>query len=364
MTIEFARNLSPHPLAPEKRAAALRNPGFGRVGTDHMVAVTWTPDQGWHDAQLRPYEPLSLDPATAVFHYGQAIFEGFKAYGQPDGSIKTFRPEANGRRFQRSARRLALPELPVEDFVAAADLLISTDRDWVPAAADTQEQSLYVRPFMMATEVFLGVRPANHVTFLVIASPAGAYFSGGLHPVSIWLSEEYTRSAPGGTGAAKCAGNYAASLIAQQEAIANGCDQVVFLDAVEKKWVEELGGMNIYFVHDDGGLVTPPTSGSILEGVTRDAIRTLAAERGHPVEERPISIDEWRSGVESGRISEVFACGTAAVVTPLGRLAWRGGELSIGDGHTGKVTQDIRDALLAVQYGQAPDPHGWMHAVC
>ncbi|HEX7104835.1 MAG TPA: branched-chain amino acid aminotransferase, partial [Acidothermaceae bacterium] len=359
-----ARNLSPHPLAPEKRAAALRNPGFGRVFTDHMVAVTWTPDQGWHDAQLRPYEPLSLDPATAVFHYGQAIFEGFKAYGQPDGSIKTFRPEANGRRFQRSARRLALPELPVEDFVAAADLLISTDRDWVPAAADTQEQSLYVRPFMMATEVFLGVRPANHVTFLVIASPAGAYFSGGLHPVSIWLSEEYTRSAPGGTGAAKCAGNYAASLIAQQEAIANGCDQVVFLDAVEKKWVEELGGMNIYFVHDDGALVTPPTSGSILEGVTRDAIRTLAAERGHQVEERPISIDEWRSGVESGRISEVFACGTAAVVTPLGRLAWRGGELSIGDGHTGKVTQDIRDALLAVQYGQAPDPHGWMHAVC
>jgi branched-chain amino acid aminotransferase len=361
MTIEFARNLSSQPLPADQRTAALENPGFGRVYTDHMVAITWTPDQGWHDGQLRPYGPLSLDPATAVFHYGQSIFEGFKAYVQPDGSIKTFRPDANGRRFQRSAHRLALPELPVDDFVAAADLLISTDRDWVPAA---EEKSLYVRPFMMATEAFLGVRPANHVTFMVIASPAGAYFAGGLHPVSIWLSEEYTRAAPGGTGAAKCAGNYAASLLAQQEAIANGCDQVVFLDAVEKKWVEELGGMNVYFVFDDGTLATPPTSGSILEGVTRDAILALAAERGHAVEERPISIDEWRSGVTSGRITEVFACGTAAVVTPLGRLAWRGGELPIGDGHTGKVTQDIRDALLAVQYGQAPDTHGWMHTVC
>jgi branched-chain amino acid aminotransferase len=361
MTIEFTRTASIQPIPDEQRRTSLANPGFGRIFTDHMVSITWTPERGWHDGALRPYGALSLDPATAVFHYGQSIFEGFKAYVQPDGSIKTFRPDANGRRFQRSARRLALPELPVDDFVAAADLLIQTDRNWVPAE---EEKSLYVRPFMMATEAFLGVRPANHVTFLVIASPAGAYFAGGLHPVSIWLSEEYTRAAPGGTGAAKCAGNYAASLIAQQEASANGCDQVVFLDAVEKRWVEELGGMNVYFVFDDGTLVTPPTSGSILEGVTRDAITVLAAERGHPVEERPIDINEWRSGVESGRITEVFACGTAAVVTPLGRLAWRGGELSIGDGHTGKVTQDIRDALLAVQYGQAPDTHGWMHTVC
>jgi branched-chain amino acid aminotransferase len=361
MTISFTRTPSAHPAGDEQRAALLANPGFGRVFTDHMVAITWTPDAGWHDAQLRPYGPLSLDPATAVFHYGQSIFEGFKAYAQPDGSVKTFRPEANGRRFQRSARRLALPELPVDDFVAAGDLLIETDRAWV---STDEEKSLYVRPFMMATEAFLGVRPANEVTFMVIASPAAAYFAGGLHPVSIWLSEEYTRAAPGGTGAAKCAGNYAASLIAQQEAIANGCDQVVFLDAVEKRWVEELGGMNVYFVMDDGSLVTPPTSGTILEGVTRDAIHTIAAERGHTVQERRIDIDEWRSGVASGRIAEVFACGTAAVVTPLGKLAWRGGELSIGDGHTGKVTQDIRDALLAVQYGQAPDTHGWMHTVC
>jgi branched-chain amino acid aminotransferase len=361
MTIEFTRTEPTAPVPADQRAELLTNPGFGRIFTDHMVTITWTPDAGWHNAGLRPYGPLALDPATAVFHYGQSIFEGFKAYVQPDGSIKTFRPDANARRFQRSAQRLALPELPVDDFVAAADLLIEADRAWVPAE---DEKSLYVRPFMMASEAFLGVRPANHVTFLVIASPAGAYFAGGLHPVSIWLSEEYTRAAPGGTGAAKCAGNYAASLIAQQEASANGCDQVVFVDALEKRWVEELGGMNVFFVFDDGSLVTPPVSGTILEGVTRDAIRTIAAERGHPTVERPIGIDEWRAGVTSGRITEVFACGTAAVVTPLGRLAWRGGELTMGDGNPGKVTQDIRDSLLAVQYGHAPDTHGWMHPVC
>jgi branched-chain amino acid aminotransferase len=361
MTIEFTRTEPTAPLPAEQRAELLTNPGFGRIFTDHMVTITWTPDAGWHNAGLRPYGPLAMDPATAVFHYGQSIFEGFKAYVQPDGSIKTFRPDANARRFQRSAQRLALPQLPVDDFVAAADLLIEADRAWVPAE---DEKSLYVRPFMMATEAFLGVRPANHVTFLVIASPAGAYFAGGLHPVSIWLSEEYTRAAPGGTGAAKCAGNYAASLIAQQEASANGCDQVVFVDALERRWVEELGGMNVFFVFDDGSLVTPPVSGTILEGVTRDAIRTIAAEHGHATVERPIGIDEWRAGVTSGRITEVFACGTAAVVTPLGRLAWRGGELTMGDGNPGKVTQDIRDSLLAVQYGHVPDAHGWMHTVC
>jgi branched-chain amino acid aminotransferase len=361
MTIEFTRTEPTAPVPAEQRAELLTNPGFGRIFTDHMVTITWTPDAGWHNAGLRPYGPLAMDPATAVFHYGQSIFEGFKAYVQPDGSIKTFRPDANARRFQRSAQRLALPQLPVDDFVAAADLLIEADRAWVPAE---DEKSLYVRPFMMATEAFLGVRPANHVTFLVIASPAGAYFAGGLHPVSIWLSEEYTRAAPGGTGAAKCAGNYAASLIAQQEASANGCDQVVFVDALERRWVEELGGMNVFFVFDDGSLVTPPVSGTILEGVTRDAIRTIAAEHGHATVERPIGIDEWRAGVVSGRITEVFACGTAAVVTPLGRLAWRGGELTMGDGNPGKVTQDIRDSLLAVQYGHVPDAHGWMHTVC
>jgi branched-chain amino acid aminotransferase len=307
---------------------------------------------------VRAYGPLPLDPATQVFHYGQAIFEGFKAYAQPDGSIATFRPAANADRFNRSAARLALPALPVEDFVAAADLLVRQDARWVPSTVGT---ALYLRPFMMATEVGLGVRPAQDVTFLVIASPAAAYFAGGSPQVSIWLSEDYTRAAPGGTGAAKCAGNYAASLIAQQEAIANGCDQVLFLDAVERRWVEELGGMNLFLVQDDGTLLTPELTGSILEGVTRDTMLTLAKELGHEVEQRRVDIDEWRKGVDSGRITEAFACGTAAVVTSIGALRWHGGEVSL-PGAT-PVAGALRDRLVAIQHGTAPDVHGWMHRV-
>jgi branched-chain amino acid aminotransferase len=358
--IEFTVSLNSSPLPDERRAQILANPGFGRVCTDHMVSIRWTPEQRWHGAALRPYAPLSLQPATAVLHYAQAIFEGLKAYRQPDGGVKTFRPEANARRFQRSARRLALPELPADVFVDAVDLLVRTDEAWVP---DRVEQSLYVRPFMFASEVFLGVRPAAEVTFLVIASPAGAYFPQGLEPVSIWLSEEYTRAAPGGTGAAKCAGNYAASLVAQQEALAHGCAQVAFLDAVERKWVEELGGMNLFFVYDDGSLATPELTGSILEGVTRESLLTLAADRGHKVDERRISIDEWRDGVASGRITEVFACGTAAVITPVGLLKWRDGELPMGNGGIGPVTTSLRKALLDIQHGLADDPYGWMHGV-
>ena len=358
--LHFDVTLSHTSTSATERARLLANPGFGRAFTDHMVLATWTPERGWHDALLRPYAPFVLDPASAVLHYAQMIFEGFKAYRQPDGSIATFRPEANAARFARSARRLALPELPVEDFIAAADLLIGTDAAWVPS---DEEKSLYVRPYMFASEVFLGVRPAAHVTFCVIASPAGAYFPRGVQPVSIWLSEDYIRAAPGGTGAAKTGGNYAGSLVAQQEAIANGCDQVVFLDAVERRWVEELGGMNLYFVHDDGSIVTPELTGTILDGVTRDSIITLATERGHKVEERRVGVDEWREGVASGRISEVFACGTAAVVTPIGRLAWRGGELVMGDGGIGPVTGALRTALLDIQYGRLPDTHGWRHRV-
>jgi len=344
----------------EQRTTALAEPGFGRTFTDHMVTAEWNADRGWHTARIRPYGPLELDPATSFLHYGQAIFEGFKAYGHEDGSVHTFRPEANAQRFQRSARRLALPELPADAFVALADELVRTDRDWVPRGG---EKSLYLRPFMLGTEVGLGVRPSNAALFLIIASPAGSYFAGGVKPVGIWLSEEFSRAAPGGTGAAKCAGNYAASLVAQQEAISQGCDQVAFVDSVERRWIEELGGMNLYFVFDDGSLVTPELTGSILEGVTRDAILTIAGELGHKVEERRIDIDEWRNGVASGQIAEVFACGTAAVVTPVGRLKWRGGEVTTGDGGTGTVTQSIRDTLLAIQLGQAEDTHGWLHQV-
>src|SRR5947199_4803183 len=305
MGLQFTVEANPAPASDERVDEVLSAPGFGRVFTDHLVIARWTAGRGWHDARIQPYGPLSLDPATHVFHYAQAIFEGFKAYRQPDGSIATFRPAANGARFVRSAQRMALPALDVDDFVAAADALIRVDERWVPTAPDA---SLYLRPFMMATEVGLGVRPANEVTFVLIASPSASYFAGGAKPVTIWLSEDYSRAAPGGTGAAKCAGNYAASLVAQQEAIANGCDQVVFLDAVERRWVEELGGMNMWFVLDDGTLVTPELTGSILEGVTRDTIATLAGDLGYAVEQRRVDVDEWRKGADSGRISEVFAC--------------------------------------------------------
>ena len=358
MGLTFSVEATQHPTTSERLAEILAAPGFGKSFTDHMVTIEWASDAGWHDARVRPYGPLSLDPATHVFHYGQAIFEGFKAYRQPDGAISTVRPGFNGERFNRSAQRLALPELAVEDFVAASDHLVAQDADWVPRSDDA---SLYLRPFMMATEVGLGVKPASHVTFLVIASPAGPYFASGAKQVTIWLSEDYTRAAPGGTGAAKCGGNYAASLVAQQEGIANGCEQVLFLDAVERRWVEELGGMNLWFVQDDGTMVTPELTGTILEGGTRDALKVLAGELGHEVEERRVDIDEWRKGVDTGRITEVFACGTAAVIASVGTLKWHGGAVTLPT--ETPVATALRAALVDLQYGRKPDPHGWMHKV-
>jgi branched-chain amino acid aminotransferase len=357
-SLRFTEQRSANPVSAQRRAEILADPGFGKHFTDHMVTATWTPDAGWHDGALVPYGPIQLDPAAAVLHYAQEIFEGLKAYRHADGTVWAFRPEANAERFARSARRLALPELSVEDFLAAIDLLVRTDLDWVPTG---EEQSLYLRPFMFAREAFLGVRPAHDIAFTLIACPVGSYFSGGIKPVSIWLSTTYTRAALGGTGAAKCGGNYAASLAAQLEASANGCDQVCFLDAVERTWVEELGGMNLYFVHRDGRLVTPELTGSILEGVTRSSILTLAKEQGLDVEERRVHIDEWRSGVVSGEISEVFACGTAAVITPVGQLVWDGGSVESPTGSgTGEVTGRLRQALVDIQWGRAGDTHGWL----
>jgi branched-chain amino acid aminotransferase len=342
----------------EQRAAILDGAlGFGNVFTDHMVSIQWEQGRGWHDAQVRAYGPLALDPAAAVLHYGQEIFEGIKAYRHADGSIWTFRPRANGERLQRSAARLALPRLPVDEFVESLRQLVAVDHDWVPSKPET---SLYFRPFMIATEAFLGVRAANAVSYFVIASPAGAYFSKGVAPVSIWLSEHYARAARGGTGAAKCGGNYAASLLPQLEARENGCSQVLFLDPVEGRYLEELGGMNVFLVYRDGRIVTPELSGSILEGITRSSILQLARDRGMQVEERKVSIDEWKDGVASGDISEVFACGTAAVVTPIGELKGEG--FSIGDigAPAGEVTMAIRRELTDIQYGRVPDRHGWL----
>jgi branched-chain amino acid aminotransferase len=352
--MQFTEHVTTTPTTPQRRAEILADPGFGKFFTDHMVRATWTPADGWHDAAVVPYGPIQLDPAAAVLHYAQEIFEGLKAYRHADGSVWAFRPEANAQRLARSARRLALPELPAEDFLASIEALVRTDLDWVPGGA---EQSLYLRPFMFAAEAFLGVRPAHEITYLVIASPVGSYFSGGIKPVSIWLSSTYTRAALGGTGAAKCGGNYASSLAAQLEAADHGCDQVCFLDAVERKWVEELGGMNLYFVHRGGRLVTPELTGTILEGVTRSSILVLAKEQGLEVEERRVDIDEWRHGVDSGEITEVFACGTAAVITPVGRLVWDGGEVTAPEG---EVTMRLRKALVDIQYGRAADAHGWL----
>ncbi|MFC5721211.1 branched-chain amino acid aminotransferase [Streptomyces gamaensis] len=353
---------SSHPLADAERERILTSPGFGRHFTDHMVTIKWTEGRGWHDAQLVPYAPLSVDPANMTLHYAQTIFEGLKAYRQPDGGVATFRPEENAKRFQASARRLAMPELPVETFVAACDALVRQDKAWVPSSG---EASLYLRPFMIATEVGLGVRPANEYLFVVIASPAGAYFPGGVKPVSVWLSEEYVRACPGGTGAAKAGGNYAASLVAQAQAAEHGCDQVVWLDAIERRWIEEMGGMNLYFVYgdEDGGarIVTPELSGSLLPGITRASLLRIAEDLGYEVAEGRVSVDDWKNGNADGTLTEVFACGTAAVITPVGSVKSTRADWTVADGKPGEVTMRLRKALLDIQTGAAQDTHGWMH---
>jgi branched-chain amino acid aminotransferase len=349
------------PRSDDEVAAILADPGFGRHFTDNMVTIAWTEEAGWHDAKLVPYGPISLDPATNFIHYGQSIFEGLKAYRRPDGSIASFRPEANAARFNRSAARLAMPALPEELFLESLRVLVEADARYVP---QDPEKSLYLRPFMFSTEVGLGVRPANSYLYVLIASPAGAYFPRGVKPVSVWLSTEYVRAAPGGTGEAKCAGNYAASLVAQAQAAAQGCDQVVWLDAHEHRWVEEMGGMNLYFVYGAGEnarLVTPELTGSLLPGVTRDSLLTVAKDLGLGAEEGRISTDDWREGNASGEITEVFACGTAAVITPVGSVRSASHSWTVGDGEPGPVTMRLRHALLDLQTGATDDVHGWMH---
>ena len=360
MSLTFDLHRTPSPVSDERRAEIHANPGFGVHFTDHMVRAVWTKDGGWGDGRVEPYGPIQLMPSAAVLHYAQEIFEGLKAYRHADGSVWSFRPEANAERMQRSARRLALPELPTDDFVASLRALLEVDEPWVPPAG-TGETSLYLRPFVFASEAFLGVRPADEVTYCLIASPAGAYFAGGLKPVTLWISQHYARAGAGGTGAAKTGGNYASSLAGQLEGIEHGCDQAVFLDSSTQTYIEELGGMNLFFVTRDNRLVTPELTGSILEGVTRSSILELAKELGLEPEERRIPIEEWKDGVASGEIREVFACGTAAVVTPVGELRWEGGSTPSTAGEAGgEVTNAIRSALLDVQYGRAEDTHGWL----
>ena len=351
-------NPNQNPASDVDRTAKVAAGGFGKYYTDNMVIAEWSEATGWGDAELRAYGPISIDPAMSVLHYGQEIFEGLKAYSQPDGGVSLFRPEANAERFRKSAIRLALPELPIEDFVATVEALVRQDIKWVPQNVG---ESLYIRPFMFASEVGLGVRPSNHATYMVITTPASAYFNPG-KAVTVWISTEYVRAAPGGTGAAKTGGNYAGSLLAQKQAAQEGCDQVVWLDSQERKWVEEMGGMNLYFVKGKGSdatIFTPKLTGTLLAGITRDSILTVAKDLGYKVEEGMISTDDWRDGIASGEISEIFACGTAAVVSPVGAAKSAQGTWVTGDGQPGPITMQIRETLLGIQHGTIEDKHGW-----
>jgi branched-chain amino acid aminotransferase len=349
---------APNPTSEKERTAKLVDPGFGRIFTDHMAIVRYSQSKGWHDARVESRANFPLDPAAAVLHYAQEIFEGLKAYTRDDGGVNLFRPDANARRFRNSADRMAMAPLPEPVFIEAVEQLVRIDRAWIPGG----EGSLYLRPFMIASEIFLGVKPSAEYIFAVIASPVGSYFKGGPAPVSIWVSENYTRAAIGGTGAVKCGGNYAASLRAQAEAIDHGCDQVVFLDAVERRYIEELGGMNIFFVFDDGSLLTPPL-GTILPGITRDSIIALAKDSGTPVREEPYTIDQWRTDAASGKLKEAFACGTAAVISPIGKVCSASGDFLIGSGAAGPVAMGLRKKLIDIQYGRASDPHNWIRKV-
>jgi branched-chain amino acid aminotransferase len=353
----FALEPSTGPVPAEERARQLEDPGFGRVFTDHMAMIRYSEAKGWHDARITAREPVQMHATSSVLHSAQEIFEGLKAYRRPNGGAALFRPEANARRFRASARRMAMPELPEELFLESVRALVRADKAWIP---DGPDGALYLRPFMFASESFLGVRPAGEYLYAVVASSVGPYFRGGAPAVTLWATREYSRAAPGGTGAAKCGGNYAASLIAQAEAIRQGCDQVVFLDAIERRWVEELGGMNIFFVFDDGTLLTPPLGGTILAGITRDSILQLARDMGVEAREAPYSIEQWRADAESGRLTEAFACGTAAVVTPIGSVRSSDGEFTISNRLVGPVTERLRSRLVDIQRGATNDPFGWV----
>lgn len=353
--LKFDVQPAANPTAEKDRVAKLADPGFGRVFTDHMAIVRYSQGKGWHDARIESRANFPIDPATAVLHYAQEIFEGLKAYKRDDGGVNLFRPDANAHRFRDSAERMAMAPLPESVFIEAVEQLVRIDRAWMPGG----EGSLYIRPFMIANEIFLGVKPSAEYIFAVIASPVGSYFKGGPAPVSIWVSENYTRAAVGGTGAVKCGGNYAASLRAQAEAIDRGCDQVVFLDAIERRYIEELGGMNVFFVFDDSSMLTPPL-GTILPGITRDSIIRLAKDAGTRVREETYTIDQWRADAASGKLKEAFACGTAAVISPIGKVRSASGDFLISGGEAGPVAMGMRKKLVDIQYGRAADPHKWI----
>ena len=342
----------------DRRTAVLADPGFGRHLTDHLVTATYA-GGSWSTVDVGPMRDLVLSPAAMVLHYGQAIFEGLKAYRQPDGSLALFRADDNAARFDRSAIRMAMPPLPAGMFVEACRALVQADADWVPSKPG---QALYLRPILVATEAHLGVRAADELLFAVMASPVDAYFPGGVRPIAVRTADDAVRAAPGGLGAAKCAANYSASLQTKAAATAEGFDEVVWLDAVEHRWVDELSGMNVFLVRD-GALVTPPLADTLLAGITRDSLIQLARAMDIDVREEPVDVHEWHAAAQRGEVQEAFACGTAAVIAPIGTLTTAAGAATMGDGAPGAVTMRLRDALVALQEGRAPDPFGWRVAV-
>ncbi|MFW6011477.1 MAG: branched-chain amino acid aminotransferase [Desulfosalsimonas sp.] len=332
---------------------------FGTIFTDHMFNMDYDPDNGWHNPRIEPYGSFPMDPSTMVLHYGQSIFEGLKAFKTPEDRIQLFRPEENFSRFNRSAHRMCIPELDEQFGLRAAKELVRLESRWVPSAPGT---SLYIRPTIIATDPFLGVRASYTYRFFIILSPVGAYYKEGFNPVKIWVTEKYVRAVQGGVGEVKTAGNYAASLYAGEEAHENGYTQVLWLDGVERKYVEEVGSMNIFFVIDDE-IVTPELSGSILAGITRDSVIELASKWGYTVKERRISIDEVVEAHEAGRLNECFGSGTAAVISPVGEIKYKDKKLKIGDGNVGSWARKFFDAITDIQYGRAEDTEGWVHPV-
>lgn len=359
LAARFTRVPHPSPSTDEERARAMAKLAFGVNFTDHMARVTYTEGEGWHSQTLEPYGPLQMMPAAAVLHYGQEIFEGMKAYRHDDGSIWTFRPDMNADRMNRSARRLVIPDLPAEDFVGSIAALVQADAEWVPR---TPGASLYLRPFTFASEPFLGVRAAHQYTFLTIASPVGPYFAHGFQPVAVWVTHDYHRAGPGGTGAAKTGGNYASSLLPKEITKKEGFEEVLFLDGATGTLVEELGGMNFMAVDKDGTVHTPALDhATILPGITRDSLLHILEDRGVAVKQEDISLAWLLDGIRSGEIVETFACGTAAVITPIGRLASHEFDVTIADGEPGELTRSLYDELTGIQYGTVEDRFNWLY---
>lgn len=333
--------------------------GFGNYFTDHMLTIDYDEGQGWHDARITPYEPIAMDPAAMVLHYAQETFEGLKAYRNPNGDVMLFRPEMNARRMINSNARLCMPALPEEMFIEAVEAIVKYEQDWIPTAPDT---SLYIRPFMYAAQPSVGVHPANSYKFIIILSPVGAYYPEGVNPIKIWVEDEYVRAVKGGTGFTKCGGNYAASVAAQVKAEQKGYTQVLWLDGVHRKYVEEVGTMNIMFYIGDE-IITAPIDGSVLPGVTRDSMLRLLKDWGYKVSERELSIDDLMEAGHNGTLKEVFGTGTAAVISPVGELNYQGDIVTINDFKTGPLTQRLYDTLTGIQWGKIEDPYQWTRII-